>query len=305
MTLQGRQIILGVTGGIAAYKSADLASRLTQAGARVTVVMTDNAQLFVSPLTFRALTGRPVLTDMFDLPDDGSMPHIDLSGEADLLVIAPATANILAKLAHGTADDSLTTIALACPAPLMLAPAMNTRMWEHPATRENVQTLLNRGATILTPEKGRLACGTHGAGRMAEPGRILELVQFMLHPKKDLQGFCILVTAGPTREPIDPVRHITNRSSGKMGYAIAAEAAARGAKVTLVSGPTALTPPPKLDLVMVATTQEMADAVLSRSAKAHAVIAAGAPCDYRPVSPSAQKNEEIRRPALPPTGANY
>ena len=244
MSLEGKNVVLGVTGGIAAYKACELTSRLRKAGAQVYVILTKNACRFVAPLTFETLSNHPAVTDTFDRPATWEVEHIALAKRADIFVIAPATANIIAKMAHGIADDMLSTTVLATRAPVLIAPAMNTGMWENPATRENVLTLKSRGVRFVGPEGGFLACGDTGAGRMSEPKDIFDAIQAVLNPKRDLEGLRVLVTAGPTQEKIDPVRSISIRSSGKMGYAIADAAARRGAKVTLVSGPANL-PTPK------------------------------------------------------------
>lgn len=297
--MQGKTVVLGVSGGIAAYKACDLASKLTQAGATVRVVMTQSAMRFVSPLTFQALTHQPVATSLW--PDnDGraadvgvyaAMPHIGLADSADAVLIAPASADTLARLAAGMSDDLLTTICLATPAPVLLAPAMNPRMLVHPATQRNLQTLQTLGYKIIDPESGRMACEHVGSGRLPTTDVLMSALRDVLAPiKQDLRSQHILVTAGGTREPIDPVRFIGNRSSGKMGYAIAEECARRGARVVLISGPTNLPTPPSVELVRVQTTQEMLDAVLARESKArcNAFISAAAPADFRvaEVSPS-------------------
>ena len=289
MLLQGKDIVLGVTGGIAAYKAVEVASRLRKLGAEVFVIMTKNACEFVTPLTFETISNHPVVTDTFARPETWEVEHIALAKRAALFVIAPATANILAKMAHGIADDMLSTTVLATRAPILLAPAMNTNMWEADATRENMRVLENRGVLTVGPGTGFLAEGTHGVGRMAEPEEIVESVLSCLAHKQDLQGLKVLVTAGPTRERIDPVRYLTNDSSGKMGYAIVRQAIRRGAKVTLVTGPVQLTVPEGAQAVPVETTQQMHDAVLGLCAEQDILIQAAAPADFRFVNPSDQK----------------
>jgi len=290
--LKGKLITLGVTGSIAAYKAAELASLLAKAGADVHVVMTAGAQKFVAPATFAALTGNPVHTDMFAgaAGAGGSpLPHIELA-KAHLLVVAPATANILAKAAHGVADDLLSTVILAARGPVLFCPAMNVHMYRNPATRANIATLREYGCRVLEPGAGRLACGEEGEGRLPEPAEIVaEITRLLGGPAKDLQGLSVLVTAGGTREPIDPVRFISNRSSGKMGYALARAAAARGADVTLVSAPTALPAPAGVKVVLVETAQQMFAAVLEHFPQADLVLKAAAVADYRPAKPAEQK----------------
>lgn len=286
--LNGKKIVLGVTGGIAAYKAASLASLLCKAGAEVDVIMTKNACELITPLTFSTLTRHAVSTDTFARVGSYDVSHISLAQKADLMVVAPATANILAKMAHGIADDMLSTVLLACHAPKLVAPAMNTGMLNAPATQENLETLRGRGVELIEGGEGLLACGDVGRGRMAEPEEILERIRSMLTPK-DLTGRRVLVTAGPTREPLDPVRFLSNRSSGKMGYAVAAAAAARGAQVTLVSGPTALTPPAGTVLVPVETAAEMFEAVRREAALADLIVKAAAVADYTPQSVCAEK----------------
>lgn len=277
---EGKHILLGVTGSIAAYKAADIASKLTQAGAEVDVVLTEHARRFITEITFRAITRRPVLIDLFDEPEERQIAHIHLAKRADVLLIAPATANILAKLAYGIADDLLTTLALATQAKLVIAPAMNTVMWQPPATQENVRILEERGARFVYPVEGMLACGDVGAGKLADTPTILQAVEEVLNPP--LRGVRVLVTAGPTEEPIDAVRHISNPSSGKMGYAIAEEAVRQGAEVTLVTGPTLLEPPAGAKTVCVRTAEQMLDACLQMYDQADVVIATAAVSDYRP-----------------------
>jgi phosphopantothenoylcysteine decarboxylase/phosphopantothenate--cysteine ligase len=281
MSLAGRELILGVTGSIAAYKAVYLLRELTRLGASVTVCLSEHAREFVGPLTFRTLSGRPVLTNLFDPQSDDAVEHVALAERADAIVVAPATANLLAKAAHGIADDFLTTLLLAARRPLVIAPAMDGGMWEHPAVVANVATLRGRGVAVLEPDAGALASGLSGKGRFPEPDAIVEAIRRALTPVRDLAGERLLVTAGPTREPIDPVRYISNRSSGKMGYGLASAALRRGAAVTLVSGPTALTPPPGAVFVPVQTAEEMREAVLQHLADATLVIKAAAVADYR------------------------
>ncbi len=292
--LKGKLITLGVTGSIAAYKAAELASLLSKAGADVHVIMTASAQKFVAPATFATLTGNPVQTDLFAGTDGlgGAggplLPHIELA-KADLLVVAPATANILAKAAHGLADDLLSTAILAAPGPVLFCPAMNVHMYRNPATQANLAALKKYGHHVLEPGKGWLACGETGEGRLPEPPEIVAEIARLLGPAKDLQGLSVLVTAGGTREPIDPVRFLSNRSSGKMGYALAGAAAARGADVTLVTAPTALAVPGGVKAVLVETAQQMFEAVREHFPRADIVIKAAAVADYRPARTAAQK----------------
>lgn len=289
VTLDGRELILGVTGSIAAYKAVYLLRELTRRGARVTVCLSQHAREFVGPLTFRTLSGRPVLMDLFDPQSDAAVEHVTIAEQAAALVVAPATANLLAKAAQGIADDFLTTILLAARCPVVMAPAMDGGMWTHPAVVANVTTLRARGVTVIEPEAGALASGLSARGRLPEIDTIVEAVLAALTPARDLAGERVVVTAGPTREPIDPVRYISNRSSGRMGYALAAAAARRGAAVTLVSGPTALTPPPVAAFVPVQTAEEMREAVLQHAAQASVVIKAAAVADYRVQQPAEQK----------------
>ncbi|MEW5958872.1 MAG: bifunctional phosphopantothenoylcysteine decarboxylase/phosphopantothenate--cysteine ligase CoaBC [Chloroflexota bacterium] len=286
--LQNKHIILGVSGGIAAYKSAIICSRLVQAGARVEVVMTEAAQKFITPLTFQALTHRPVYLDMFDMPANENIPHIALADSADLLLIAPATANTIAKLANGLADNLLTAIALATPAPLLLAPAMETDMWQHPATQANIDKLRGWGAFTVGPATGRLASGASGAGRMVEPDEVVDMARLVLARRGDLAGQQVVVTAGGTREAIDPVRYLSNHSSGKMGFAIAEAARDRGAAVTLI---TTLNRAPLfgVDEVRVNSAQDMLAAVLATSRAADVLVMAAAVADFRPAAAAGQK----------------
>lgn len=278
-------VILGVGGGIAAYKAAELARALMERGCTVQPVMTDAAQEFIQPLTFAALTGNKVITQLFGTrsPDDvlsSSVEHIRVAQDGRLLIVAPATADLLAKFAHGLAGDFLTTLYLAFEGPVLLCPAMNTAMWNHPATQTNLEILRQRGHHILEPDSGALACGTVGAGRLPDPARIADLAIRILTRKHDLDGETILITAGPTRELLDPVRFISNRSSGKMGYAMAEAAATRGARVVLVSGPVHIPPPEGVSLVQVQTAAEMHDAVLARLDAATIIIKTAAVADY-------------------------
>ena len=288
-SLAGKCVVLGVTGGIAAYKACELTSRLRKAGAQVYVIMTKNACQFVAPLTFETLSNHPVATDTFARPETWEVEHVALAKRADVFVIAPATANILAKMACGLADDMLSTTVLATRAPVLVAPAMNTGMWDNPATQENVERLQQRGVHFIGPEGGFLACGDTGAGRMSEPKDIFDAIEKLLAMQQDLAGLSVLVTAGPTQERLDPVRFITNRSSGKMGYAIAAAAAARGASVTLVTGPTSLPIPQGVNAVRILSTQELYDQMLALCPQMDVVIQAAAPADFTPETVADQK----------------
>jgi len=282
-------VVLGVGGGIAAYKSAELARALMERGLRVQVVLTDAAQRFITPLTFAALTGRKVITNLFATASSeetlsSAIEHIAVAQDNDVMVIAPATADLLARLAHGHADDFLTTTYLAFTGPVVLAPAMNSNMWAHPATQENINILRKRGHLIVEPEEGILACGMTGPGRLAEPERIADVVATLgitsVTTSKDLEGETVLITAGPTQEPLDPVRFISNRSSGKMGYALAEAAAQRGAHVILISGPVQLSPPEGLTLIRVRTAIEMRNAVFEHLAEATIIVKSAAVADY-------------------------
>ena len=286
--LKGKEIVLGITGGIAAYKSVEVLRLLQKAGADVRVVMTRNAEWFVGRMTFEAISGHPVFIEMFGEQSDPHMRHIFWAETADAVVIAPATADIIGKLANGIADDALSTFMMAVTAPKLICPSMNTHMYESPAVQRNLQTLQNDGYTIVAPGAGELACGTVGAGRLPEPEQIVESVgnSFL---SKDYKGRRIVVTAGPTREPIDPVRFVSNPSSGKMGYAVARAAASRGAEVVLVAGPTAFPDPPGVRVVRVGTASEMAQAVFNEMDAAQAVIKVAAVSDYRPVEAATQK----------------
>ena len=289
MKLTGKEIVLGVTGGIAAYKAAEVVSRLRKMGASVHVIMTENARQFITPLTLETLSGNPVVYDTFERPATWEVEHIALAKRAEVFVIAPATANILAKMACGIADDMLSTTVLATKAPVLVAPAMNTGMWTAPATRQNVETLRQRGVRFVGPEAGFLACGDEGSGRMSEPAAIVEAIEAILCPRWDMEGLRVMVTAGGTRERLDPVRYIGNDSSGKMGFALAEAARARGAEVTLVCGHTTAKRPEGIPVTEVESTCELYDAVLVRAAEQDVIIQAAAPADYRPAHPSAQK----------------
>ena len=288
-TLAARRIVLGVTGGIAAYKAVEIASRLKKAGAEVHVVMTRAAASFVAPLTFREITGRAVVTSMWTEIPAHHVEHIALAELADLVLVAPATANFIAKAAAGIADDLLTTTVLATRAPLYIAPAMNTGMWENPVTQENVMRLRDRGVQVIPPAEGLLACGTTGAGRLPEPEEIVAAVERHFAAAEILAGRRIIVTAGGTEEALDPVRYLSNRSTGRMGYAVAAEAARRGAEVILVSAPTHLDTPAGVRRVNVRSAREMYAAVMAEYENADAVIKAAAVADYRPAEVAPQK----------------
>ena len=289
MILEKKTVLLGVPGGIAAYKSASLASLLVKSGAAVHVIMTENAKNFINPVTFETLTGNRCITDTFDRNFEFQVEHVALAKKADLILIAPATANVIAKLAHGIADDMLTTTVLASRAPKLIAPAMNTGMYENPLTQDNLNLLAKYGMEVIAPSCGRLACGDTGAGKMPEPETLYEHVLHHIAFPKDMKGLRVLVTAGPTQEAIDPVRYITNHSSGKMGYSIAKICMLRGADVTLVTGRTSLTPPMFTDIVPVLSAKEMYDAVTSRSNDMDLIIKAAAVADYRPASVSSEK----------------
>ncbi len=279
--LRDRRIVLGVTGGIAAYKTAELVRELVKRGAKVRVIMTDHACQFVTPLTFETLSGNPVATELFRMTGNFEIGHIALAEFAELIVIAPATANLIGKLAAGVADDLLTTVLLAATAPVLICPAMNAKMYANPIVKGNMARLVSLGYAVLEPGYGELACRTEGWGRLPDTPEIVEEIESLLSPK-DLQKESILVTAGPTQEPFDPVRYITNYSSGKMGYALALMAKRRGASVTLISGPTALPVPRGVDFVPIKTALEMRDAVLDRLEGSTVVIKAAAVADYRP-----------------------
>jgi len=283
------RVVLGVSASIAAYKAADLASQLVKSGVEVFPVLTADAARFVQPATFRALTHHPCPIDVFEEPFPGEIAHIWLARNCDLFAIVPASMNVIARLANGLADDMLTAAALACTAPILLAPGMNTGMWNNPATQANLTKLRDYGYYFIEPTSGRLACRTEGVGRMAAVPTIFDAIHEMLARSNSWRGFRILVTAGPTREPLDPVRYLTNRSSGKMGYALAEAARLRGATVTLISGPTALQPPGGVEFVPVETAAEMRDAVLPLAEGADIILAAAAVADYRPTDFAAQK----------------
>lgn len=280
--LKGKTILLGVTGGIAAYKAAALASSLIKQHANVEVVMTQNATQFVTPLTFEQLTGRRTMVDTFDRNFSHQVEHISLAERTDLVIVAPATANVCAKLAHGLADDMLTTTVLACHCPKLIAPAMNTNMFENPVTQDNLDTLRKYGWDVIEPASGRLACGAFGKGKMPEPEDILQHILRYLALPHDLTGKKILITAGPTQEALDPVRYLTNHSTGKMGYALARMAMLRGGDVTLVSGPTAIAPPPFVKVKNIVSAQEMFEEVASCAPDMDLIIKAAAVADYTP-----------------------
>ena len=284
-----KTVLLGISGGISAYKSVYVASGLKKKGYDVHVVMTENAAEFVSPLTFETMSGNKVVTDVFDPGNETPTEHITLGQSADVVLIAPATANTIAKLAHGIADNMLTTTLLACTCPKLISPAMNTAMFENPATQDNLDILRDYGYEIIEPATGMLACGVEGKGKMPEPDVLISWVEQAISHKKDMAGLRLLVTAGPTQEAIDPVRYITNHSSGKMGYAIARMAARRGADVTLVSGRTALPREPFVETVDVLSAQDMFDAVTSRAGDMDIIIKAAAVADYRPAEVAAEK----------------
>ncbi len=279
--LSGKHVVLGVTGGIAAYKACEVVSRLRKLHAEVDVIMTENATRLVQPLTFETLSNRPVCVDTFSRIESWDVKHISLAQKADIMVVAPATANIMAKLAHGIADDMLSTTLLATKAPILLAPAMNTGMWTAEATQQNLQTLLSRGVKTVGPGSGFLACGDTGSGRMSEPAEIVEAIQSIFCPKRDFEGMKVLITAGPTVERIDPVRYMTNDSSGKMGYAIAEAAQKRGAQVTLVSGPVHIPAPAGVTIVPVTSTLSLYERMMEQCEQQDIIIQAAAPADYR------------------------
>ena len=287
--LKDKTILLGVTGGIAAYKSASLASRLVKAGAEVRVIMTEHATNFINPITFETLTGHKCITDTFDRNFEFQVEHVSLAKKADVIMVAPATANIIAKLAHGLADDMLTTTILASHAPKLIAPAMNTGMYENPVTQDNLALLKKYGMEVIEPAAGHLACGDEGKGKMPEPEILYEHILRSCACKQDMKGLKVLVTAGPTQEAVDPVRFLTNHSSGRMGYSIAKACMLRGADVTLVTGRTALTPPLFVDVVPVVSAKDMYDAVISRSNEMDIIIKAAAVADYRPVHVAEEK----------------
>ena len=286
-------IVLGVTGGIAAYKSVEVVSRLKKAGLNVDVIMTQNATRFVTPLTFETLSSNPVTHDMFDRERSWEVGHIALAQKADLFLVAPATADLIAKMAHGIADDMLTSTLLATKAPILLAPAMNTNMWTAEVTQQNLRTLQSRGVHTVGPGDGLLACGTTGSGRMSEPEQIVAAVEQVLRHKRDMAGLRVLVTAGPTRERLDPVRYMSNDSSGRMGFALAEAARERGADVTLVVGPTPVEPPAGVRRVAVESTQDLLDAMLSLCDAQEIIIQAAAPADYRFATTSDHKLKKV------------
>ena len=287
--LKEKKIVLGVTGSIAAYKIAALASMLKKQGADITVIMTRNATNFINPITFETLTGNKCLIDTFDRNFEYSVEHVALAKQAQVFLIAPASANVIAKVANGIADDMLTTTFLACSCPKIIAPAMNTHMYENPILQDNLKKCRHYGMEILTPAEGYLACGDTGAGKMPEPERLYQAIERAISHEKDLAGKKILVTAGPTREAIDPVRYITNHSTGKMGYALAKQAMLRGADVTLVTGPVELTPPPYVHVVPVISAKDMFDAVTAVSDEQDIIIKAAAVADYRPATVASEK----------------
>ncbi len=289
MVLQDRHVVLGVSGSIAAYKAVEVASRLVQAGAKVDAVLTSAAQEFVKPLTFGSITGRPVFTDMFEPATDLPEEHVAIARRADLIIVAPASATTIARLAHGLADDFLSLTCLASKAPLLIAPAMDSQMWEAAATQENVETLRRREVTLVGPAVGRLASGHEGAGRLVEPATIVEAAKFELAKQGDLAGRQLVISAGGTRELLDPVRFIGNRSSGKMGFALAEAARDRGANVRLVAAPNALPLPYGVEITPVETVAEMRSAVLEACEQADGLIMASAASDFRAAEPSSQK----------------
>ena len=280
--LKGKTVLLGVTGGIAAYKAAALASALIKQHAAVEVVMTRNATQFITPLTFEQLTGRKVMVDTFDRNFVHQVEHISLAQRTDLVIIAPATANVCAKLAHGLADDMLTTTVLACRCPKLIAPAMNTNMYENPVTQDNLDTLRRYGWEVIAPASGRLACGAVGPGKLPEPEDLLQYILRRLALPHDLEGKKVLISAGPTQEALDPVRYLTNHSTGKMGYALARMAMLRGAEVTLVSGPVSIAPPPFIRLIPIVSARDMFEAITANAADADYIFMAAAVADYTP-----------------------
>lgn len=292
MNLKNKTILLGVTGGIAAYKTATLASSLVKSGANVHVIMTQNATNFITPTTFETLTKHKCIIDTFDRNFEFKVEHVSLAQMADVIMVAPATANVIAKLAHGLADDMLTTTILASKAPKLIAPAMNTAMYENPITQDNLKTLKAYGMEVITPSCGRLACGDVGAGKMPEPEVLLQHIYRSCACEKDMDGMKVLITAGPTQEAIDPVRFITNHSSGKMGYNLARACMLRGADVTLVSGKTNLTPPLFVNTVPITSARDMYEAVTTRSDNMDIIIKAAAVADYRPSTVSTEKTKK-------------
>ena len=298
--LQGKTVVLGVTGSIAAYKIASLASKLVKLHADVHVLMTQNATNFITPITFETLTGNKCLIDTFDRNCQFDVAHVSLAKKADVMLIAPASANVIGKIANGIADDMLTTTVMASTAPVLISPAMNTHMYENPIVQDNLQKLERFGYKIIAPAVGMLACHDVGAGKMPEPEMLLDWILREIACKKDLQGKKILVTAGPTQEAVDPVRYLTNHSTGKMGYALARCAMLRGADVTLVTGPTAITPPPFVQTVAVTSAEEMYQEVTKRAAEQNAIIMAAAVADYRPATVSAEKQKKQAGDAVLP-----
>ena len=298
--LQGKTVVLGVTGSIAAYKIASLASKLVKLHADVHVLMTQNATNFITPITFETLTGNKCLIDTFDRNFQFDVAHVSLAKKADVMLIAPASANVIGKIANGIADDMLTTTVMASTAPVLISPAMNTHMYENPIVQDNLQKLERFGYKIIAPAVGMLACHDVGAGKMPEPEMLLDWILREIACKKDLQGKKILVTAGPTQEAVDPVRYLTNHSTGKMGYALARCAMLRGADVTLVTGPTAITPPPFVQTVAVTSAEEMYQEVTKRAAEQNAIIMEAAVADYRPATVSAEKQKKQAGDAVLP-----
>ena len=292
MDLTGKEIVLGVTGGIAAYKSAEIVSRLRHSGANVHVIMTRNATEFIAPLTFQTLSANQVVTDTFEAPEYWNVEHVALAKLADIFVVAPATANILAKMASGIADDMLSTTLLATKAQILVAPAMNTGMWTAPATQNNVKVLKERGVLMIGPESGMLACGDEGAGRMSEPETIVEEICRILSRKQDYAGKKVLITAGATRERLDPVRFITNDSSGKMGFAIAEAARDRGAEVTVIRGSVTAEIPAGIRMIRIESARELYDAMMQKAPEQDVIIQAAAVSDYRPAE---QKDRKIKK----------
>ncbi len=303
LPLNDREIVVGVTGSIAAYKVADWVRSLRRDGARVTVIMTAAGARFVSPLTFAALSGSRVHTGMFDATAPETIPHIDLARRCALLLVAPATATTIARLAHGLADDLLATVALATEAPVMVCPAMNSKMFLHPATTANLATLRGHGYRVVEPASGNMACGEEGPGRLAEWETVRHAI-LATFAAQDLAGRAVLVTAGPTREPLDPVRFLSNRSTGKMGYAVAAAASQRGARVTLVSGPTDLAAPPGVEMIRITTALEMHQAVLDRASEMDVVVKAAAVSDFRPAEQASHKLKKATTTATIALAAN-
>ena len=289
MDLQGKCVLLGVTGGIAAYKMANVASALKKLGADVEVIMTENATHFITPLVFETLTGHKCMVDTFDRDFKFEVTHISLAKKADVILVAPATANVIAKMAHGIADDMLTTTVLACTCPKLIAPAMNTHMYENPVTQDNLEILRRYGWEVIAPASGRLACGAVGAGKLPEPQDLLQYILREIAFPHDLKGKRVLVTAGPTQESLDPVRYLTNHSTGKMGYAIARRAMERGADVTLISGPTDLDRVPFVETVDVVSAQDMFEAVSARAEESDLIFKAAAVADYTPCDYSGDK----------------